>query len=54
MSNDSENQRVPGTGEQEPLLGRAGDAAQQEGKPIYYNFIIGRNAANGAWLCDQD
>lgn len=40
MSSDEE-QRVPGTGEQEPLLGRAGDASQQEGKPLYYNFIIG-------------
>ncbi|PVH80248.1 hypothetical protein DL98DRAFT_571977 [Cadophora sp. DSE1049] len=30
-----------GTGEDEPLLGRAGDAAQPEGRPIYYNLIIG-------------
>ncbi|KAH7346728.1 eukaryotic cytochrome b561-domain-containing protein [Rhexocercosporidium sp. MPI-PUGE-AT-0058] len=30
-----------GNGEDEPLLGRAGDAAQGEGKPIYYNLIIG-------------
>ncbi|KAI9046595.1 hypothetical protein LZ554_009339 [Drepanopeziza brunnea f. sp. 'monogermtubi'] len=28
-------------GEDEPLLGRAGDAAQQDGRPIYYNLIIG-------------
>jgi hypothetical protein len=27
--------------EQEPLLGRAGDAAQKEGKPLYENLIIG-------------
>jgi hypothetical protein len=25
----------------EPLLGRAGDASQVEGKPIYFNLIIG-------------
>ncbi|CAL3963250.1 unnamed protein product [Diplocarpon coronariae] len=30
-----------GTGEDEPLLGRPGDAAQPEGRPLYYNLIIG-------------
>lgn len=42
---DTENreQIVPGMGEQEPLLGRAGDASQQAGKPIYHNLIIGTN-----------
>jgi len=30
-----------GLGEDEPLLGRAGDASQQDGKPLYYNLIIG-------------
>jgi len=30
-----------GVGEDEPLLGRAGDASQQEGRPLYYNLIIG-------------
>lgn len=30
-----------GYGEDEPLLGRIGDASQQEGRPIYYNLIIG-------------
>lgn len=29
-------------GEDEPLLGRAGDAAQQDGRPIYYNLVIGK------------
>jgi hypothetical protein len=29
-------------GEDEPLLGRAGDASQQEGRPLYYNVIIGK------------
>jgi hypothetical protein len=28
-------------GEEEPLLGRAGDASQPEGKPLYKNLIIG-------------
>ncbi|KAH6673072.1 eukaryotic cytochrome b561-domain-containing protein [Halenospora varia] len=28
-------------GEEEPLLGRAGDASQQEGKSLYYNLFIG-------------
>ncbi|KAK4982832.1 hypothetical protein LTR66_009078 [Elasticomyces elasticus] len=52
MSSQAENQRVPGTGEDEPLLGRAGDASQQEGKPLYYNFIIGTAviAQAGAWI----
>jgi hypothetical protein len=29
-------------GEDEPLLGRAGDASQQEGRPLYINLIIGQ------------
>jgi len=33
--------RQPGYGEDEPLLGRAGDASLQEGKPLYWNLIIG-------------
>jgi len=28
-------------GEQEPLLGRPGDASQQDGLPLYHNLIIG-------------
>ena len=36
-----ENPAARGLGEQEPLLGRAGDASQQEGKPIQYNFVLG-------------
>ncbi|KAL3428202.1 cytochrome b561 [Phlyctema vagabunda] len=30
-----------GLGEDEPLLGRVGDASQQEGKPLYYNLFLG-------------
>ncbi|CAD0018308.1 unnamed protein product [Aureobasidium pullulans] len=37
---ESEAQRS-GMGEQEPLLGRAGDASQQDGLPLYHNLIIG-------------
>lgn len=52
MSNDQEDQRVPGTGEQEPLLGRPGDAAQQEEQPLYKNFVLGTAvvAQGGVWL----
>jgi len=31
----------PATGEDEPLLGRAGDASQPAGKALYYNVLIG-------------
>ena len=41
-SNDPVANRLPGMGEQEPLLGRAGDASQQEGKPLYYNLWLGK------------
>lgn len=28
-------------GEDEPLLGRIGDASQPEGRPLFYNLLIG-------------
>jgi hypothetical protein len=31
------------TSEEEPLLGRVGDASQEPGKPFLYNLWIGRN-----------
>jgi hypothetical protein len=31
-----------GPGEDEPLLGQPGDASQQEGRPLYFNLIIGQ------------
>lgn len=37
-SGDAANQ---GRGEQEPLLGRAGDASQQEDQGLQFNFVIG-------------
>ena len=36
-----ENTVTHGRGEDEPLLGRAGDASQQDGKGIQYNFVLG-------------
>ncbi len=33
-----------GLGEDEPLLGRVGDASQPEGRPLYYNLIIGEES----------
>ncbi|KAF2101583.1 hypothetical protein NA57DRAFT_53539 [Rhizodiscina lignyota] len=45
-------ENVPGMGEEEPLLGRAGDASQQEGKPLPYNLILGTAvvAQAGVWI----
>lgn len=37
----NEQERVPGTSEEEPLLGGRGDASLPAGKPLYYNFILG-------------
>ncbi|MCJ1236371.1 hypothetical protein MMC14_004352 [Varicellaria rhodocarpa] len=41
-----------GHGEDEPLLGRAGDASQQNGKGIQYNFVLGTAviAQAGIWI----
>jgi len=36
-----QQQQSAGAGEDEPLLGRPGDVSQPEGKPLYYNLIIG-------------
>ncbi|KAK6440348.1 hypothetical protein LTR95_003429 [Oleoguttula sp. CCFEE 5521] len=47
-----EEQRVPGTSEEEPLLGRSGDASLEEGKPLYYNLVLGTGvvAQAGVWI----
>ncbi|KAI9692802.1 MAG: hypothetical protein M1820_009350 [Bogoriella megaspora] len=44
-------QNNPGLSEQEPLLGRPGDASQAD-KPLYYNFAIGTAtvAQAGIWV----
>ncbi|KAM0699540.1 hypothetical protein Q7P36_000542 [Cladosporium allicinum] len=49
---DNEQHRQPGTSEEEPLLGRRGDASQQEGLPLYQNLVIGTGvvAQAGAWI----
>ena len=39
-----ENPATEGRGEDEPLLGRAGDASQQDGKGIQFNFVLGMSA----------
>lgn len=39
-----ENPATQGRGEDEPLLGRAGDASQQDGKGIQFNFVLGISA----------
>jgi hypothetical protein len=39
----AEQQRVPGTSEEEPLLGARGDASQVDGKPLYHNFVLGEH-----------
>ncbi|KAF2478169.1 uncharacterized protein BDR25DRAFT_275955 [Lindgomyces ingoldianus] len=41
-----------GSGEDEPLLGRRGDASQMEGKPLYLNVWIGTApiAQAGIWI----
>lgn len=37
----AQNPAISGRGEDEPLLGRVGDASQQEGKGIQFNLFIG-------------
>lgn len=39
-----ENPATQGRGEDEPLLGRAGDASQQDGHGIQFNFVLGTSA----------
>ncbi|EME42189.1 hypothetical protein DOTSEDRAFT_73118 [Dothistroma septosporum NZE10] len=52
MSNQPIQARVPGTSEEEPLLGERGDASLPEGRPLYWNFILGTGviAQAGAWI----
>ncbi|CAF9930506.1 hypothetical protein IMSHALPRED_008199 [Imshaugia aleurites] len=47
-----ENPATQGRGEDEPLLGRAGDASQQEGKGLQFNFVLGTAiiAQAGIWI----
>jgi hypothetical protein len=41
MSQNIEEQRVPGVSEEAPLLGEQGDASLPEGRPLYNNLILG-------------
>ncbi|KAA6414588.1 MAG: cytochrome b561 [Lasallia pustulata] len=54
MSSEPEEnrERREGLGEEEPLLGRAGDASQQEGRGIQFNPFIGTAvlAQAGIWI----
>ncbi|KAL6715163.1 hypothetical protein ACLMJK_007427 [Lecanora helva] len=47
-----ENPATQGQAEDEPLLGRAGDASLQEGKPIPWNLVLGTAiiAQAGIWI----
>ena len=51
-SNEQESAQQQGLSEQEPLLGRVGDASQQVDKPIYNNLVLGTAviAQAGVWL----
>ncbi|KAI9812352.1 MAG: hypothetical protein M1832_000440 [Thelocarpon impressellum] len=46
------NPAAEGRGEEEPLLGRPGDASQEEGKGLPFNFVIGTGvvAQAGIWI----
>ncbi|CAD0083495.1 unnamed protein product [Aureobasidium vineae] len=47
---EQENQRA-GVGEQEPLLGRPGDASLEDGLPLYHNLVIGMDFLKaGSWI----
>ncbi|KAF2154128.1 hypothetical protein K461DRAFT_292799 [Myriangium duriaei CBS 260.36] len=52
MSQNIEAQRNTATNEQEPLLGRPGDAAQPEGESLAKNFVLGTAvvAQAGVWV----
>ncbi|KAK8205825.1 eukaryotic cytochrome b561-domain-containing protein [Phyllosticta capitalensis] len=49
QTNPSSMDRI---GEDEPLLGRAGDASQQQGKPLPWNLVLGTGtvAQAGIWI----
>ncbi|OCK78263.1 cytochrome b561 [Lepidopterella palustris CBS 459.81] len=49
---DQNSNTLLGHGEEEPLLGRPGDASQQDGKALYHNLWIGTGvvAQAGIWI----
>lgn len=42
MAATSRDSGTARTGEQEPLLGNAGDATLPDGKKLYENFVLGK------------
>ena len=42
MADYERRQPQPEPTEEEPLLGQPGDASQEEGKPLYWNFVLGK------------
>jgi len=44
------NPNTLGRSEEDPLLGGPGDASQQEGKPLYYNLVLGTGVIAQAGL----
>ena len=48
-----ENPATQGRGEDEPLLGRAGDASQQDGRGIQFNFVLGTFAVPSSTPCEK-
>lgn len=47
MSTAQDTAAQRGLSEHEPLLGRAGDASQPAGKPLYHNLILGSSRLGG-------
>ncbi|ESZ98800.1 hypothetical protein SBOR_0799 [Sclerotinia borealis F-4128] len=41
VTGELQEPHVAGYGEDEPLLGRVGDASQQEGRPLFWNLALG-------------
>jgi len=52
MANTVDAERLPGTSEEQPLLGERGDASLPEGRALYHNFILGTGivAQAGIWI----
>jgi hypothetical protein len=48
VAEDISRRNMSDRGEQEPLLGRPGDAAQEAGHPIYENLYLGKMLENKA------
>jgi hypothetical protein len=49
MANTVDAERLPGTSEEQPLLGERGDASLPEGRALYHNFILGPSPNQADW-----